>query len=90
MQTKLPNNPVSGIIYTGSNVNVLKSGEWATFLQWKKIGRVVKKGEKGKVIIKLVKIEKKVNDKLVEETLPKWYTVFQISQTEILKQHVST
>jgi antirestriction protein ArdC len=77
--------------YQNSNLEALeKAGTafgfesriWGTFLQWKNIGRTVKKGEKGTQIIKPV--SKKIvnqNGKELEKNIVRRYTIFNLEQT---------
>ena len=77
--------------YQNSNLEALEEAAqaqgfesriWGTFLQWKNIGRTVKKGEKGTQIIKPV--EKKIvnqNGKDIEKTIVRRYTIFNLEQT---------
>lgn len=81
--------------YQNSNLEALEevatelgfeSRIWGTFLQWKNIGRTVKKGEKGTQIIKPV--EKKIvnqHGKEIEKMIVRRYTIFNLEQTKEIK-----
>lgn len=81
-------------IYQNSNLEALEEAAqaqgfdsriWGTFLQWKNIGRTVKKGETGTKIIKPV--EKKIvnqSGKDIEKTIVRRYTIFNLDQTKEL------
>lgn len=70
--------------YSGCNVEILQDGEWATFLQWSKNGYRVRKGEKGKKIVRYVEIEKvdKKTKKAHTETIPRTFTLFNAEQVD--------
>lgn len=97
-------NPVSGNVYQGGNQVMLaidastrgfKSREWATFLQWKQAGYMVKKGEKaGSHIVKFVEVTAKKTGKdgtvkLQAEQRPRGYAVFNRDQVEPIMQMVN-
>lgn len=60
---------------------------WGTFPQWKNVGRTVKKGEKGTVIIKVVKT-KMINQQgeEVPKKVVRRYTIFNLEQTTELEK----
>lgn len=83
-------NFITNVRYSGSNQDSLlhakmakgyATNEWLTFVQARKAGRKVKKGEKG---IRLVRIIEFKNKKGVKETRAVGFTVFNISQTELV------
>ena len=88
-----PHNAKTGKAYEGRNAQTLamfkagKSGKYATFLQWKELGRMVKKGEHGVTIVKFIETMKKaelapgvvVGKRSVGG--PRFYTVFALEQT---------
>jgi len=75
--------------YTGNNaMELLESGFesplWMTFRQALSIGRVVKKGEKGIRLCRVVEVEKRAKSgEVKKEKKPKYFTVFNIDQTEV-------
>ena len=85
-------NAITQNPYTGNNAIILaESGfsdeRFLTFNQARSIGRVVKKGESGIKLCRVVKV-KKYNKELKKEEIknaPKYFTVFNYSQTEILE-----
>lgn len=87
----LPYNPVTGSQYTNNNMVLLAclttytSPEWAGYKQWLKVGRIVRKGEKGTRIL-IVKT-KKLQDKKgqdVYKPYPSSVFVFNINQTDVM------
>ncbi len=85
-------NAVTGYIYQGTNAATLGTGTWATFLQWKSLGRKIKKGQKGTSIIKFLEniVEVNVPGKPAskkEKTGFRYYTVFEKGQTECAGVH---
>lgn len=88
-------NYVTGDQYTGKNLAILASAsgsfgndKFLTFKQALSIGRVVKKGEKGIPLERVVRI-KKVNPKTgkpEDKTTIKRFTVFNITQTQELEE----
>jgi len=88
-------NYVTGDQYTGKNLTILASAagsygndQFLTFKQALSIGRVVKKGEKGIPLERVVRI-KKVNPKTgkpEDKTTIKRFTVFNITQTQELEE----
>ncbi len=87
-------NIVTKNTYQNSNLEALEEAAenlgfqsriWGTFLQWKNVGRTVKKGEKGTQIIKPV--ETKIinqNGKEIEKKIVRRYTIFNYEQTKEL------
>lgn len=81
-------NRVSKQPYSLLNQMLLsKSGEYATFAQWKKLGGYVRKGEKAEIVVYWNIIEKEeTNSKGEKEIIGipilKYYNVFHISQVE--------
>ena len=84
-------NFVTGNAYTGENLVTLLQTEFVdpnfmTFKQALDAGRVVKKGEKGIPLKRIVTV-KKTNKKTGEVRMvriPKFFTVFNLTQTEEL------
>lgn len=84
-------NYVTGNTYTGENLVILLQTEFSdpnflTFKQALDAGRVVKKGEKGiglKRIVTVKKVDKKTGKEKVKR-VPKFFTVFNLTQTEEL------
>ena len=81
-------NRVSKKPYSLINQAILeKSGEYATFHQWKNLGGHIKKGAKSEIVVfwKIIDVEEK-NDKgeIEKKKLPllRYYNVFHISQVE--------
>lgn len=85
-------NYITGNSYTGDNLVALLQSDFTnpnfmTFKQAMDIGRVVKKGEKGIALKRVVSV--KTFDKKTgkEKTVrfPKFFTVFNLTQTEEVK-----
>jgi len=84
-------NYVTGNTYSGENLVTLLQSEFVdpnfmTFKQALDVGRVVKKGEKGIPLKRIVTV-KKTNKKTGEVKMvrvPKFFTVFNLTQTEEL------
>ena len=82
---------VTGNTYSGENLVILLQTEFVdpnfmTFKQALDAGRVVKKGEKGiglKRIVTVKKVDKKTGKEKVKR-VPKFFTVFNLTQTEEL------
>lgn len=75
-------NPVSGIVYSGTNQATLGTGKWATFLQWKSLSRNIIQGQKGTRIIKFLEnTVRKDNGKVEEKVGFRYYVVFEEGQT---------
>lgn len=73
--------------YSGQNAETLVSSGfgspfWMTFRQALSVGRVVRKGEQGTPLIRIVIKEVNENGKLVKKRVPKRFTVFNLEQTE--------
>lgn len=72
--------------YTGMNEVVLQTlnvnEEVATFMQWKELGRSVKKGAKGIELHKVGEYTKEAKGKTVESKYLKRFWVFPLSATE--------
>jgi len=84
-------NYVTGNTYSGENLVILLQTEFVdpnfmTFKQALDVGRVVKKGEKGIGLKRIVTVKKK--DKKTGKPkmirVPKFFTVFNFTQTEEL------
>ncbi len=87
-------NAVTRNAYSGNNAQLcmramdvfnFSSEKFATFKQWKDLGRVVSKGQKGVTLKKMVK--KTVftpSGQKVEKLVPVSFTVFNIDQTQPL------
>lgn len=87
----LPKNAKSGKNYRGVNILLLwdkvrtkdfTSHEWATFKQWKENGEIVRKGEKGNIIVYYDTIEKEVDGEVKEIPFLKQSYVFNRNQLE--------
>jgi antirestriction protein ArdC len=84
-------NFITGNTYTGENLVILLQAEFVdpnfmTFKQALNVGRVVKKGEKGiglKRVVTVKKVDKKTGKEKVKR-VPKFFTVFNLTQTEEL------
>lgn len=90
MTDNAPINALTGDVYTNTNhTTLMATGRqdqiWATFDQWKKLGKVVKKGQKGTKICRVVKVKRKdgLDDDLIR-TRVKWFSVFNIEQVILL------
>lgn len=84
-------NYVTGNTYSGENLVILLQTEFAdpnfmTFKQALDVGRVVKKGEKGIPLKRIVTVKKtdKKTGKVKMVRVPKFFTVFNLTQTEEL------
>ena len=56
---------------------------WGTFVQWKSVGRTVKKGEKGTEIIRVIERDiLNVDGEKVERKIVRRYTIFNLEQTK--------
>lgn len=92
----LPKNPTTENFYQGINIPSLwcdqqekgfTSNQWATFVQWKKKGAQVHKGEKGSPIVfykPLLKVEENDKGEEQETYIPilQLYTVFNANQVD--------
>jgi antirestriction protein ArdC len=90
----LPYNTVSGNKYRGINIVLLwsaglkhnyQTNEWATFNQWKATNELVKKGEKGNLIVFYDAIEKEKDGEIQKIPFLKSYYVFNKSQLQSWK-----
>lgn len=84
-------NYVTGNTYSGENLVTLLQSEFVdpnfmTFKQALDVGRVVKKGEKGIPLKRIVTVKKtdKKTGKVKMVRVPKFFTVFNLTQTEEL------
>jgi len=84
-------NAITGNAYTGNNAIQLEAAGFSdprflTFRQARTIGRTVRKGEHGIGLMRVVKVEKKdkLTGKVKKVPAPKYFTVFNYSQTEEL------
>jgi antirestriction protein ArdC len=82
-------NYVTNVEYTGNNaIELSESGfsdpRFLTFNQARKVGLKIKKGSKGIRLVRVVNVDKlnKMTGKLEKKKAPKYFTVFNISQTE--------
>lgn len=89
----LQSNKITGTAYEGRNQAVLlsqkssknySSDQWITFLQTKKSGLRIKRGSHGSTIVKFVEEEKVIDGKTVTVGGPRFYTVFNLDQTETI------
>jgi len=86
--TETPKNLVSGKDYRGVNVFLLQasafeSSYWLTFKQAKDLGGIVKRGERGcPVVFWKVTEKQESNGKISKGFLLRYFTVFNIQQTE--------
>jgi len=85
-------NYVTGYTYTGDNLVALLQTDFTnpnfmTFKQAIDIGRVVKKGEKGVCLKRIISVKKTDKKTGKEKTIriPKFFTVFNLTQTEEVK-----
>lgn len=85
-------NAISKIAYSGANQSVLEnarrnknfySREWVTFIQARKIGKKIAKGEEGVKLVRVLEIKKK--GKKENKTVVRSFTVFNTLQTEEVK-----
>lgn len=92
METITLTNPTTGKDFTRGNADRLAaamdengwtSGQFATFVQWKNAGRIVRKGEHGTKCL-LPKIEKVDGEEIATGQIVRGFTVFAIEQTEVL------
>ena len=83
-------NAITGNAYTGNNAIQLEAAgfddpRFLTFRQARTIGRTVRKGEHGITLVRVVKVDKKnAQGKIEKKNAPKYFTVFNFSQTEEL------
>ncbi len=83
-------NAITGNPYTGNNAIQLEAAGFSdprflTFRQARTIGRTVRKGEHGITLVRVVKVDKKnAQGKIEKKNAPKYFTVFNFSQTEEL------
>ena len=81
-------NAITGNPYTGNNAIQLEAAGFSdprflTFRQARTIGRTVKKGESGIRLVRIVKVDKKNSQgKIEKKPAPKYFTVFNFTQTE--------
>lgn len=85
--SKVPRNPFSKRDYKGINVILLQaqpfeSEHWMTFKQAQSAGGMVKKGERGTPVIFYSVVEKQQDGKIKKNFILRYYTVFNIEQTE--------
>lgn len=87
MQKILSINAKTKMPYTGNNLEVLAdvTEEVATFVQWKELGRQVKKGSKGIELHKVGEFSKVKEGKTVDGKYLKKFWVFKYSDTEETK-----
>ena len=85
-----PYNFTTGRLYSGGNIARLETAAWenqwdstafATFIQWKSVGRSVTKGQHGTRLQKMVEKTSKRTGK--REIVPVPFTVFNLAQTEV-------
>jgi len=82
-----PHNPFTGTVYSGENLYRLSGNpckEWATFLQWSQNGFKIKKGQKGTLVTRFIREQKKnkTTGKFEEVESIRNYTVFNRTQVE--------
>ena len=83
-------NYVTDAPYTGGNLVTLMQTEYTnpnfmTYRQAYEMGRVVMQGEKGITLKRIVTVKKKdKSGKLRTVRVPKFFTVFNFDQTEVL------
>jgi antirestriction protein ArdC len=81
-------NYVTGVAYSGNNeLELMESGysdlRFLTFNQARSAGLKIKKGSTGIRLVRVVKVDKKTaSGKIEKKPVPKYFTVFNISQTE--------
>lgn len=54
-------NAITGNEYSGHNAATLSTGTWATFAQWRSVGKMVRKGEKGTAIMNRIAVDEDGN-----------------------------
>ncbi len=87
-------NAATNNTYKGNNAQLCQraimalgftSEKFATFKQWRDLGRTVSKGQKGVTLKKMVKkISYNTQGKPIENLVPASFTVFNIDQTQPL------
>lgn len=89
--TSLPINPTNQRPFQKGNAARLLeasegagyvSNEWATFVQWKSVGRSVRKGERGTKVLLPQVIKSDEGESTSTGKIIRSYTVFNIEQTE--------
>ena len=82
----MPTNFSTKQPYTGGNALVLGGGEWATFIQWREAGYIVKKGEHGTRLGRVLEYSTKNKEgKLEEKRGLKTFVVFNREQVEVVQ-----
>jgi antirestriction protein ArdC len=88
-----PHNPTTGREFLKGNASRLiemmnergfTSGEFATFVQWKNAGRMVRKGERGTSCLLPTITKREDGSETVSGKPRRGFTVFAIEQTEVL------
>lgn len=91
-----PMNPVTGRAYTRTNKTTLEnmtshgyaSNVWATYKQWKELGLVVRKGEKGTPIVRMpIVTNKETGEGELVKGKPRTYHVFAAEQVEPMTEN---
>ena len=82
-------NFITGVEYTGNNAVALACTEFSnpyfmTFRQALSVGRCVKKGEHGIRLCRFVMVEEFKKGIKVKSRKPKYFTVFNVEQTEVV------
>ena len=88
-----PHNPITGREFLKGNASRLiemmqerqfTSGQFATFVQWKNSGRMVRKGERGTSCLLPTITKREDGSEVVTGKPRRGFTVFAIEQTELL------
>ena len=88
-----PRNPITERAFPKGNASRLReamtdngwtSGEFATFVQWKNAGRIVRKGEHGTRCLLPTITRNEDGSETVSGKIRRGFTVFAIEQTELL------
>lgn len=88
-----PHNPITGRDFLKGNASRLiemmnerqfTSGQFATFVQWKNAGRIVRQGEHGTRCLLPTITKTKDGSETVSGKIRRGFTVFAIEQTELL------
>ena len=88
-----PHNPITGREFLKGNASRLiemmnerqfTSGQFATFVQWKNAGRIVRQGEHGTRCLLPTITKTKDGSETVSGKIRRGFTVFAIEQTELL------
>ena len=86
-----PTNALTERQYQGGNIfTLLQTGYenqiWATYRQWKQLGKQVQKGQKGVKLIKIVTVENLKAGEKVTKQVPRSFTVFNVAQVKDIEK----